>query len=414
MKLNYDFLPAYQQEIVKKLADVYQIDSDYSLTGLFSATAASQGDRYQVVDPKGYRNAIALWLCQIGISGYGKSECASWLMDPLLERDEEWHKEYKKECAKWDATPIEERKGEYPPIEKKLVLNDYTPEALFDAMEKAGINGILLYRDELSGWLKDIGRYGKSGEVEQYLTAWSQKSVRVTRLGRDDNFIKRPCFNVFGGIQPDMLHEMLGKKDLIANGFNARLLFVFADDSFSLNYFKECIPETIKVAYKNLLDRLLQTSFCEVKFSKAAEQSFVNYWQDLQARKTKEKNMIRQLLSKLQIYVEKWAGIIGLLANDGTPTSEICGNTMDIAIAHMQVFEEWATKAYSIINPDFNTSAPVLNLNKTETLQQLVKNYPKMNKNLVAQGLGINRSALSRLPEEVVSPERNIENVLSG
>ena len=413
MKLYYEFLPGYLQEIIKKLSDVYQIDSDYSLTGLFSATAASQGDRYIIVDPKGYRNATALWLCQIGISGYGKSECASWLMDPILDRDELRHKEYKKEEAEWLATDLKDR-GE-PPVEEKLVLNDYTPEALFDAMEKAGSNGILLYRDELSGWLKDIGRYGKSGEVEQYLTAWSQKPVRVTRLGRDDNFIKRPCFNVFGGIQPDILPEMLGKDDLIANGFNSRLLFVYADDSFSVDYFKEKIPETMKVAYSHLVDRLLQTPCTEIKFSAAAEQSYVSYWEELQSRKISEKGMCRQLLSKLQIYVEKWAGVIELLANDGTPHSEISGNTMDIAISHMRVFEKWALKAYSVIKPDYNNpqhSTP--SLNKKETIRQLINNYPNMNKNLVAQGLGINRSLLSRQPNKVVPPEVNINNDVSG
>ena len=33
-----------------------------------------------------------------------------------------------------------------------------------------------------------------------------------------------------------------------------------------------------------------------------------------------------------------------------------------------------------------------------------------MNKNIVAQGLGINRSAFSRKPNEASTPERNNEN----
>ncbi|MBQ3698310.1 MAG: DUF3987 domain-containing protein, partial [Prevotella sp.] len=115
--LDFDFLPAYLQEIVQKLADVFQIDSSYSLTGLFAAAAASQGDRYQIIDPKGYRNALSLWLCQVGISGYGKSECGAWLIDPLLERDEEWHLEYKREYGRWQAKDPKDR-GE-PPVERK-------------------------------------------------------------------------------------------------------------------------------------------------------------------------------------------------------------------------------------------------------------------------------------------------------
>ena len=84
---------------------------------------------------------------------------------------------------------------------------------------------------------------------------------------------------------------------------------------------------------------------------------------------------------------------------------------MQIAIEHMKVFEEWALKAYSRINPDIvqsRESTPILS--KTELLQQLVKNYPTMNKNIVAQGLGINRSAFSRKPNEASTPERNNEN----
>ncbi len=119
--------------------------------------------------------------------------------------------------------------------------------------------------------------------------------------------------------------------------------------------------------------------------------------------------MRRQLLSKLQIYVEKWAGIIELLANDGTPSKEIGGNHMDIAIAHIRIFEEWAMKAYSIINPNLNDDTNI-QLNKKETIEQLLKHYPNMNKNLVSQGLGISRSLLSPCRKKGSTPEVNTEN----
>lgn len=389
MNLNYDFFPAYLQEIIKKLTDVYQIDSDYVVSGLFSASAAALGDRYQIIDPKGYRNSVALWLCHIGESGYGKSECASWLMEPLINRDEERHLYYKKELATWVAKEGKER-GEQP-IEQKLVINDYTPEALFDGMEKAGNNGILLYRDELQGWLKDIGRYGKSGEVEQYLSAWSQKCVRVSRLNRSDNLIKRPCFNVFGGIQPDMLSSMFGSPDLIANGFNSRFLFVFADDSLSLEYWKESVSESMKTAYRSLLERLLAVTPTEVKFSVYAEKEFITYWEELQRRKATVRGMESQMLAKLQIYIEKIAGLIELLKNDGKVTEEISKEAMEIAISYTRAFGQWAMKTYSFLLPPSD-----LKLTKNLTLKNLIINYPGMNKNLVAQGLGINRSLLSR------------------
>ena len=126
--------------------------------------------------------------------------------------------------------------------------------------------------------------------------------------------------------------------------------------------------------------------------------------------------MRRQLLSKLQIYVEKWAGIIELLSNDGTPHPEISGNSMDIAISHMQVFEEWALKAYSIIKPDFtNYGGLTMTIpNKSETLQILKHHWPNMVKNIVAQGLGIDRSAFSRQSNKASIPDRNITDSVSN
>ena len=202
---------------------------------------------------------------------------------------------------------------------------------------------------------------------------------------------------------------MFGKENLIDNGFNARFLFVYADDSISLSYFKESIPDSMRVAYKALVDRLLNIRKSEIRFSSAAEESFIKYWEDLQLRKTTRDLMRKRLFAKLQIYVEKWAGIIEILASDGTPSIEISANSMDIAISHMKVFEEWALAVYSIINPDFTVHGADLlpHLNKAETLLQLQRHFPKMNKSMVAEGLGINRSALSRRPNEAGTPERN-------
>ena len=66
-------------------------------------------------------------------------------------------------------------------------------------------------------------------------------------------------------------------------------------------------------------------------------------------------------------------------------------------------------KAYSIINPNLNDDATI-QLNKKETLEQLLKHYPNMNKNLVSQGLGISRSLLSPCRKKVVPPEVNTES----
>lgn len=408
MELFFDFLPKYQQEIIKKLADVYQINSDYAVSSFFSVAAAALGDRYKVIDPKEHVNATALWLCLVAISGYGKTDVLKWLMRYLLRRDTSRRADYKKQYSAWQKADPQER-GEAP-IQQKLVFNDYTPESLFAAMETAGANGVLLYRDELEGWLKDIGRYGKSGEVEQYLTAWSQGYIDVDRVQRLGSSVERPCFSIVGGIQPDVLREHLGQPELLSNGFSARFLFVWQDDKFPLKYVKESMPDSLRAAYDSLIERLLNIEHNEVRFSPEAEKSYIAYWEDLQLRKSTEGGMMRPLLSKLQIYVEKWAGLIEILVRDGQPVKEITGLNMQIAIEHMKAFESWAVKVYKLICPErMNLSVPRPLLNKQETLEQLLRNYPNMNKAQVAEGLKINRSALSRLAGKATPLQRNTQ-----
>ena len=129
----------------------------------------------------------------------------------------------------------------------------------------------------------------------------------------------------------------------------------------------------------------------EVKFSVYAEKEFITYWEELQRRKATVRGMESQMLAKLQIYIEKIAGLIELLKNDGKVTEEISKEAMEIAISYTRAFGQWAMKTYSFLLPPSD-----LKLTKNLTLKNLIINYPGMNKNLVAQGLGINRSLLSR------------------
>ena len=80
----------------------------------------------------------------------------------------------------------------------------------------------------------------------------------------------------------------------------------------------------------------------------------------------------------------------------------------------MKAFEGWALKVYDEICSDqLPKSKQKPMLSKQETLEQLLRNYPNMNKAQVAEGLKINRSALSRLPNKADPPERNTQQALN-
>ena len=96
------------------------------------------------------------------------------------------------------------------PVCKRMVISDTTTEALCLRL-KENPQGLLLYRDELAGWIGSFNQYKKSGSDEaHFLSIWSGKAVRVDRK-TDEQFlyVENPNLSIVGGIQPGILLRKL-------------------------------------------------------------------------------------------------------------------------------------------------------------------------------------------------------------
>lgn len=97
-----------------------------------------------------------------------------------------------------------------PVTEKRYVVNDSTPEALADLLQQ-NPNGLLVMRDELSGWLVSLEKQGQETARAFYIEAWNGNSAfqvdRVTE-GRS-GYISACCLSVLGGIQAGRLAEYI-------------------------------------------------------------------------------------------------------------------------------------------------------------------------------------------------------------
>ena len=90
-------------------------------------------------------------------------------------------------------------------VEKRYRTNDAT-------IEKIGVilhenpTGILVFRDELSGWLKNLEKVGREGDRAFFLESWSGKGqISVDRIGRGTLHIPSLTLSIFGGLQPGKL-----------------------------------------------------------------------------------------------------------------------------------------------------------------------------------------------------------------
>ncbi len=129
-----------------------------------------------------------------------------------------------------DPPPAEPEGAREPdgPRRRRLLSTDPTMEAARD-LSAANPRGLLLHRDELSGWIAGMDRYGKGGgggaERAFWLQAYEGGRWASDRVEDRDAPVDVPrlTWAVLGGIQPDRLASMLLSGD--DDGLSARFLY---------------------------------------------------------------------------------------------------------------------------------------------------------------------------------------------
>jgi hypothetical protein len=102
-----------------------------------------------------------------------------------------------------------QERTEQAPNERRYLTHDPTVEKLGELL-RDNPRGLLLVRDELSGWLQAFDRPGREGDREFFLEAWNGTSSFTTdRIGRGTIHIPALCLSVFGGIQPGKLRPLV-------------------------------------------------------------------------------------------------------------------------------------------------------------------------------------------------------------
>ena len=102
-----------------------------------------------------------------------------------------------------DATPQDE------PRRRRYYTNDGTVEKIGELL-RDNPRGLLVFRDELTGWLNSLDREGREGTRAFFLEAWNGAGrFTYDRIGRGTVEIDATCLSVLGGIQPGPLSGYL-------------------------------------------------------------------------------------------------------------------------------------------------------------------------------------------------------------
>jgi putative DNA primase/helicase len=95
--------------------------------------------------------------------------------------------------------------GPSEPTVRRYKTEDPTVEKLCELLVE-NPDGLLVHRDELSGWLRSLDKHGREGDRAFYLESWNGTgSFDVDRIGRGSIHIPAVCLSILGGIQPGPL-----------------------------------------------------------------------------------------------------------------------------------------------------------------------------------------------------------------
>jgi hypothetical protein len=224
---------------------------DYVVQGMFAAVAAVCGAGVRVSVSASWSEPMVLWLALVGAPSSGKSPALAAVRTPLglIEQTirlgdegrradhagkveaarialDRWRRDC--ETAAKEGYPMPNRPPEagfeQPFVPRQIVVADATMEALADVVA-GNPRGVILWRDELTAWLSNLGRYSGGSDRAHWLEAWAAACITINRRSRAQP-LHLPMFavSVVGSIQPDRLAEVFEGSD---DGMAARFLYAW-------------------------------------------------------------------------------------------------------------------------------------------------------------------------------------------
>lgn len=230
-----DLLPDPVGSFVAQAAAALGTDPAFVAIPLLASIAASIGNRRRIELWPGWQEPPILWCATVAESGSMKTPAADRALRFVRDRQKAAFATHREALAIFDQEQREyesqrrSRSGEPPapperPVAERLVVDDVTVEALAPIVA-SNPRGVLIDRDELSGWF-DFDRYsgGRGGaEVGRWLSTYNAGPLTVDRKHSETIYVPSAAVSIAGGIQPQVLARVVGSRH-VDNGLLQRFI----------------------------------------------------------------------------------------------------------------------------------------------------------------------------------------------
>lgn len=378
-------LPEPIRGFVASGAKAIGCDPSYLALPLLTSMAAAIGNTRRLELKRGWSAPAIIWSAIVGESGTMKTPAYKLVMRPILERQRksmarhaEAMEQYDAEYARWEkefaAWKRDKKTADEPPVKpimpacERFVVSDTTVEALAPIL-LANPRGLLLARDELSGWIGSFDRYaGKktsSADSANWLSMHNAESMIVDRKTGFPRTIHVPqaAVCVTGGIQPGTLQRALGTEHR-DSGLAARLLLTIPPRK-QKEWTEADIDPKAEAKLAGLFDRLLDLQPIEgddgepratlVRMDASAKAAWIAYYNSHAAEQVDLTGDLSAAWSKLEEYAARLALVVhfaGWAAGDPELTNPniLDGASMSAGIVLANWFKIEARRIYALLD----------------------------------------------------------------
>ncbi|WP_175869593.1 YfjI family protein [Bartonella gabonensis] len=321
-------LPTPLINYVYDVADMQQSSIDFVAISALCGLAAVIGNGVRIA-PKQHANWTIvpnLWGAIVGQPSTMKTPTMKAALAPLYAFQEEWHQEWIKQKKSQETKDIlieldkrEKKKQAYKALKdqdeeqalallsqsfehketddddtlnkRRLIVNDVTVEKLGELL-KENPRGLLMVRDELSGFLANLERKEYQTDRSFYLTAFNgDDQFTYDRIERGTIFIPNATLSVIGGIQPSRIIPLIQAMHYGINddGLLQRFqMLVFPDERKERDWVdrppNQKAWEIYQEVFRSLYDKPLGSPKHPMimRFSADAQEIFREWWEKFQ------------------------------------------------------------------------------------------------------------------------------------
>lgn len=416
-----EIFPIHIQGYIIECHKTLDSSIDYMGCSLMWLLSVIVGNSMQMKVKNGWFEVATLWIAVVGKAGIGKTPSIANIIEPLLKINSREIKEYINKMEKYEAfekLPPKEKENHEEvkkPIKTQFIANDITLEALVQ-MHQENSNSVGVFKDELSGWFKDMNKYRAGSDLEFWLSTWSGKSVNLNRITRPGSFVDKPLIPVLGGIQPSILNTFYTAENK-DNGFVDRMLLSFPDmeiekyndnemDHDVIRWYSDLIVNFYQYVKLNLIqhDEFNEIAPFACVMLPEAKNEWKRVFNDITSvqNSDEENEYMKSMLPKQKSYIPRFAMLINAfnLYVDGIRDHRLMEVTKQ-SMLHAEKLSKYfvaMAKKIKVNSIEIIEMKEVIHNNKDKNnrqkFEEMYTNNPELNKKEAGELLSVSRTQI--------------------